>query len=253
MSKLHFGKNKIGSFFKGKGFYIALALCLVGAGTAAWAAVNSTINNITGDTSSHIAEAPKEDEWSFPELERVDKPESSIPIESSASQAQQSNSSLSEQPSVNVSNISNNSNASMTQSQSYYMLPVSGEIVNGYSGDTLVMSKTLGDYRTHNGVDIKTKLGSPVKAVAGGTITDIYNDDMWGTTIELTHANGIISVYSSLSDTVSVKVGETVEIGDIIGSVANSALCESSLETHLHFGMKQDNLWIDPLKTMNKA
>ncbi|MBQ4100983.1 MAG: M23 family metallopeptidase [Oscillospiraceae bacterium] len=245
-------KNKIGSILKGKGFYVALALCLVGAGVAAWAAVNSTIDDITENTSSYLAEAKEENEWLFPELERVDKPENSVPIESSSSDTSSQTASSSGSSSSSATNTSNAVNSSAT-SQQYYMLPVSGEVINKYSGDTLVMSVTLGDYRTHNGVDFKTKLGAPVKAVAGGTITSITTDDVWGTTIQLTHPNGIVSVYSSLSDTVSVKVNDVVEIGDILGSVDNSALCESALDTHLHFEMMQNGVWLDPLETMGKT
>ena len=38
--------HRIWSFIKAKGFYIALALCITGAGTAAWLTAQNTISGI---------------------------------------------------------------------------------------------------------------------------------------------------------------------------------------------------------------
>ena len=38
--------NGFQKFISGKGFYLALAVCLAGAGAAAWVAVDKTIENI---------------------------------------------------------------------------------------------------------------------------------------------------------------------------------------------------------------
>ena len=42
-----------------------------------------------------------------------------------------------------------------------YYTPVDGEIIKKYSMDALVYSETMGDYRTHSGIDIKAEISSP--------------------------------------------------------------------------------------------
>ena len=49
--------------------------------------------------------------------------------------------------------------------------PVSGRILNAYSGDELVYNKTLGDWRTHNGIDYAAAKGEKVSAPAAGKVT----------------------------------------------------------------------------------
>ena len=47
-------KSKFSKFMAGKGFYIALAICVVGAGTAAWVAVDKTIDRIDQIGRAHV-------------------------------------------------------------------------------------------------------------------------------------------------------------------------------------------------------
>ena len=54
-----------------------------------------------------------------------------------------------------------------------------------YSMDMVVYNLTLDQYMTHPGIDLEAPSGSSVKAIADGTITDIYEDDAYGTTIEI--------------------------------------------------------------------
>ena len=46
------------------------------------------------------------------------------------------------------------------------------QVLNSYSGDELVYSKTLGDWRTHNGVDYAASRGAEVTASAEMCIRD---------------------------------------------------------------------------------
>lgn len=55
MSNLNSGKGKFNKFIMGKGFYVALAVCLVGAGAAAWVSVDKTINSLQ---TSPLEETP---------------------------------------------------------------------------------------------------------------------------------------------------------------------------------------------------
>lgn len=46
-----------------------------------------------------------------------------------------------------------------------FVKPTDTDVIKAFSGDTLVMSKTMGDWRTHNGTDYAGNIGDPVRAV----------------------------------------------------------------------------------------
>ncbi len=71
-----------------------------------------------------------------------------------------------------------------------FVLPVSGAILQAYSGDELVYNETLGDWRTHNGVDYSAALGEEVIAPVTGQITEVYADGNWGGVVALIDEHG---------------------------------------------------------------
>ncbi len=133
-----------------------------------------------------------------------------------------------------------------TQPTPGYIAPVEGSIILKYSMDSLVYSKTLDQYMTHPGVDIAASLSSEVKAVADGTVSRVYNDDRYGTTVCIIHDDGVTSIYSNLSEHGLIETGDEVKQGQTIGSVGDSALFESLDEAHLHFEMAKDGNCTDP-------
>jgi murein DD-endopeptidase MepM/ murein hydrolase activator NlpD len=128
---------------------------------------------------------------------------------------------------------------------------VDGEIITPYSDGEMVKSLTLNDWRTHDGVDIAAEAGTPVKACNSGTVEEISVDPMWGTTVTISHSDGSKSYYMGLNSTVSVTQGQQVALGDVIGSVGDTAVIEQALDSHLHFAMKKDSNWINPISGSN--
>lgn len=127
-----------------------------------------------------------------------------------------------------------------------FIPPVSGEVLTPYSGDTLVFSETLQDYRTHGGVDIKSRPLEKVMAAERGIVKETSFDKLLGITIRIDHENGFESVYSNLSTENMVKVGERIEKGMIISGVGDTAISESGEETHLHFELYKDGKAVNP-------
>lgn len=123
-----------------------------------------------------------------------------------------------------------------------------GVITKDFSGDELIYSATLDQYIVHSGVDIEAAPETPVKAVKGGTVTKVYNDDKLGITIEISHGSGYMTRYGSLSTDRMVEEGDVVEAGDVISGVGITALFESSDPPHLHFEVLQDGIPINPTK-----
>ena len=130
--------------------------------------------------------------------------------------------------------------------------PVEGNIINVYSDENLIYSKTLGDWRTHNGIDIETSIGTEVKASDDGIIYDVYADDFMGITIVIDHQNGLKTVYSNLSNSSLVKKGDSINRGDVISTVGDTAICESAEAEHLHFELYEDESLINPLLMLEK-
>lgn len=135
-----------------------------------------------------------------------------------------------------------------------FINPVNSEkahITNQYSMDKLIYSVTLDQYMTHCGIDIEAPEDSQVTAIAQGTVTSIYEDDRYGTSIEITHSGNLISVYSNLSTSEMVEVGDIVTQGQIIGGVGSTGLFESLEPAHLHFELIKDGAYVNPADYVN--
>jgi len=136
---------------------------------------------------------------------------------------------------------------SENNSEDGYCVPCEGDILKEFSPEIPIYSKTLEDWRTHNGIDIYAPLGAEVYSVANGVVLDVTNDLRYGYTVVIDHGNGIKSVYSNLDSGVAVKKGDNIKKGNIIAKVGDSALLETVEETHLHFEMISENGYLNPL------
>jgi len=123
---------------------------------------------------------------------------------------------------------------------------VNGPVLVPHSVEALAYDETMGDWRTHAGMDIGVELGCRVLATANGTVSALYEDDLMGTTVEIDHGNGLISIYSNLDTMPAVKVGDKVTTGTLIGAVGNTAVAESGRAPHLHFAMLLNNKAVNP-------
>lgn len=254
MSEFH-PKNKFSKFMAGKGFYVALAVCVMGAGTAAWVAVNKTIDRIDNSNSQIIQEAPSASQsdpsYGFPDLEEAGKAQSGVSASSTPSSSSTASSSSSKASSESSKQSKSDTAQSAPQAFSFVM-PVAGDISAPFSNGELVKNVTLKEWRTHDGIDILAEEGAVVKAAGTGQVTAVTDDPLMGMTVEIQHPNNLVSVYCGLDKKVDVKQGDQVQAGQAIGKVGEIP-SEIALETHLHFSMKSDGKWVDPLKAMGKS
>ena len=124
--------------------------------------------------------------------------------------------------------------------------PISGEISKDFAEDTLVYSKTLDEWTTHLGIDIKAEKTTVVKSSEKGTVESIKEDPRYGLTIIISHQDEFKTVYSNLLTTEFVSIGDTVEKGQTIGTVGQSSSFEALDDSHLHFEMYKDGLAVNP-------
>lgn len=231
-------RNRKGSFFRGKGFYITLGVCVFAAVAASGLAIRSMVGRLeTNEPTSEVTS------W-VENTQEAGKAQSSVPVlpTSPSPSPKPSSSSASSSAQQNQQKQSATGAAAQT---SAFILPVEGQVTAAYSGDELVYNETLADWRTHNGLDITAAAGSDVKAAMAGTVSKIIDDPQWGTVVEVTLNDGQVLRYCGLSSKVAVGEGALIEQGDILGTLGEIP-AESALEPHLHFELLSDGRLIDP-------
>ena len=177
--------------------------------------------------------------------------ESGVPV-SEGAQVQQGQDDQNAEPEISAeasSDIPTVDSRQPSAAPGEYLNPVNSQdakVTNPYSMDTLIYSVTLDQYMTHCGTDIEAPKDTQVVAAADGTVTAVYEDDRYGTSVEITHSNDMVTIYSNLSTAEMVEVGDVVTAGQIIGGVGSTGLFESLEPAHLHFEMLKGGAYVDP-------
>ena len=130
-----------------------------------------------------------------------------------------------------------------------FIKPCDGYVQKEHSAEIPVYSATLADYRIHMGVDVTGEPGTPVCAVIGGIVTDIYDDDLYGKTVCIKSRDGYTVKYSNLLPTLngSIEKGSLVATGETIGGIGDTALCEAVDPPHVHIEIyDSDGNPVDP-------
>lgn len=111
-------------------------------------------------------------------------------------------------------------------------LPIKGRITQGFGVPQAV--KDAGE-RIHHGVDIAVPSGTPVPEVKGGTVISASREGAFGNSVVVLGRDGLVRRYSHLAR-VSVRPGESVSAGDLIGVVGSTGV---STGNHLDFRVYQ--------------
>lgn len=126
------------------------------------------------------------------------------------------------------------------------IMPVLGKICMDFGKDNLVYSKTLEQWTTHYGIDIAASIGTPVKAVKSGKVTEITNHSELGIMITIDHGDALVTRYANLQNNNMVKKGQKIEQGKVISGVGNTAEFEIGDVPHLHFEVIKNGNHEDP-------
>ncbi len=237
--------SKVRRALRGKGFAIALLLSVTAVGASTYLAYNQAISKIGGFENEPFS---TEDiiTFDYPENDRpVNKAAENIPLDESTTQPIE--------PVIAVDPTIPSEEANrFIQPKVRGIMPVQGEILNPYSNNELVKSKTLGVWKTHDGIDIAAPLGTTVLSMTDGVVSDIYSDALWGVCIIIDHGDGLVGYYFGLDKSVPVAVGQEVGAGDVIGAVGNTAEIEISEDPHIHFAVKKNGEWVNPVEYFNQ-
>ena len=210
--------KKSSSGISAKGYYIALTLCAVAiliAGVLYYRNTDSQDTSLKDPQPTAQVDVTQKDD---------------VPAVGSQLQEQQSDKPV----------------ADLTKKPSVVKKPVSGQTIAEYSMDALSYNQTTRDWRVHDGMDIAAEAGTQVCAAADGTVYTVYEDETMGMTVVIRHDGDYTTKYASLSQEVSVKAGDAVKAGQVIGTVGNTALLESGIGDHVHFSVSCNGSSVDP-------
>lgn len=229
-------ENKWKLILGSPGFYAAMAVCLLAVGVGGWFLLFGG-----GDTPA-AAETPAEPVSSPVEtLEETEEP----PVVETVS-PEPVTETVTVMPEVEIDDT-----PVVAEAPRLIVSPLNGEVLTAFSMDALVYSETLGDWRTHDGVDISAKPGATVLAACSGTVTAVTDDALMGTTVVISHAGGYETTYSNLQAKPTVEAGDAVTAGQIIGAVGTTAAAEASQSPHLHFSVSLNGEAVDPDEFLN--
>lgn len=224
-------KSTLGAFAEGKGFYMILLLCVLAIGVSSYYLFDSLLSaELVTITEPEIAVSqPVEVEVPYqvtilPDLAQEEELEEEIQPEEAL-----------------VDEEVEESQATV------FTWPVRGIISSEYSLEVFAYDETMGDWRVHKGLDIDCAVGTQVLALTQGTVSAVYEDELMGMTVIIDHGSGLESIYCNLAENPTVKVGDAVTTGTVIGSVGTTAIAESKAPSHLHFEVKQDGENMDPV------
>jgi murein DD-endopeptidase MepM/ murein hydrolase activator NlpD len=97
----------------------------------------------------------------------------------------------------------------------------------------------------HQGVDFGASTGTPVYASASGTVITAGNGGPCGNMVEIDHGGGIHTAYCHLKGFAQgLHSGEKVEARQLVGYVGQTGRVTGP---HLHFAVKKNGVFIDPL------
>ena len=128
-----------------------------------------------------------------------------------------------------------------------FIKPLDNAIITGVYGSQRILNGK--PRRPHYGLDYAAKEGTPVKAMLGGVVS-LAEKDLYftGGTIIFDHGHGISTLYMHMKD-VSVKKGQKIAKGEVIGTVGRTG---RSTGPHLDVRLNWFDVKLDPATVLEK-
>lgn len=125
--------------------------------------------------------------------------------------------------------------------QGRFLPPVASPLTSGFGRRRIVNKKPRSP---HSGVDLKATTGTPIKAANAGKV--VLAEDLYfsGNTVVLDHGLGLYTYYAHCS-TMTVKPGDTVAQGQVIGQVGATGRVTGP---HLHWACRLNEARVNPLE-----
>lgn len=234
-------------FYKEKGFYISLACGVVAL--VAFAAI--CINLLGGETGNDgenplVAEetqkpeptkTPDTQETSSDNVEREDLPEMQKPTKKPKSTAAPKAAETAADPVKNKLHF---------DQETGLLWPIDGKVLKDYSADRVVYFETLAQYRTNPALLIAAQKGDEVKASADGVVTEITTSEETGRTLTMDIGDDFSVTYGQLMD-ITVRKGDEVSEGQVIGRIASPTKYYTVEGTNLYYQIREKGETVNPM------
>lgn len=232
MYNRRYEKRGFRSFIRRNGFYIGLCFCVAAVGSAAFFAITGTNGTPAPAPAPIVSYEPdvNVNKQNQPTLDQEKSAQPSLPAALPSAS-----------PSPTASPVTSTAPKPIMLKK-----PVNGDVIQAFSGDTLVFNSTLNMWLTHNGIDIAAGAGTDVIAALSGTVADIYIDESKGKVLVLEHASKQKTYYMGLAD-ITVKKGDKVNAGAVVGKSGTPPF-ELEAGPHLHFEFTVNGVYNDPAK-----
>lgn len=240
--------EKFSDFVSGKGFYLVVLICVAAIALSGYYLVRGVRGGVEDTLDQPVS-------GSAAIVKQPDPAPSVTPTARPTNPPAVSTARITAPPSASpepTPSAQPPASPSLAPAPLVFTWPVKGAIIADFSVEALAYDETMGDWRTHNGLDIAAPLGTQVLAAANGTVSAIRQDDMMGTIVEIDHGEGLVSLYANLAAAPTVSVGDSVRTGDIIGSVGETAAAESGREAHLHYALLKGGQAMNPADYLPK-
>jgi murein DD-endopeptidase MepM/ murein hydrolase activator NlpD len=123
-----------------------------------------------------------------------------------------------------------------------FRVPLDGVTSGSNFGKRRILNGNPGS--PHGGVDLPGTMGTPVHAAQRGRVVLAEELFFAGNAVVLDHGLGIYTLYGHLSE-IDVKVGDTVEVGAVLGKVGATGRVTGP---HLHWGLTVERARVSPLQ-----
>ena len=171
--------EKFSDFVSGKGFYLVVLICVAAIALSGYYLVRGLRGSLEDIPDQPVAgSAAIVDQPSAPPALQPTARPSDPPAAGSAQVALPPAVSAAPTPSERpTASAAPSATPSHAPTPLVFTWPVKGTIIADISVETLAYSETMGDWRTHEGVDIAASLGTQVLAAANGTVSALYQHD----------------------------------------------------------------------------
>lgn len=272
MNGKRFSENKA----RKNGFYLALAVCLVAVGIAAWSTYDAVHSYVApqgddssvqqGESSLLQSDINTEDPTALKQAASTQKPaketvgEVTSKTEKDNDTADKPESTPTATPTPEAEVLAESEelqaeqqvpvNAPLYEISEQMMYPVEGEqVLKAYSAGAPVYSQTMKDWRVHCGTDLAAEPNGQVCACANGVVKSAYTDSMLGNVMVIEHGDYEV-YYCGLGENFLAAEGDIVTKGQAVGSVT-AVPSESAEQTHLHIEVKRDGVYLNPEEVLS--
>ncbi|MFQ9358265.1 MAG: peptidoglycan DD-metalloendopeptidase family protein [Anaerobutyricum hallii] len=125
--------------------------------------------------------------------------------------------------------------------------PVMGNIILPYSMDATVYYTTLDQYACNDGIIVGAKVGEEVVSPANGRVVNIEDTDRYGKVVTILLGN-YYKAYCGQLDNVDYEIGDDIQEGDVLGTVAEPTKSFVLEGPNVFFKMTYKDKTVNPVK-----